>query len=79
MKTENAPLKLYLLIVSLVALLGMTIAFGFCVHHLLECLLLDYAYFSTSDLIAQLTWLVLFLILFLTHFPYFLKLNKKAE
>jgi hypothetical protein len=36
MNTSNGSLKLYLLVVAIIAMLGMTIAFGFLVHHLLE-------------------------------------------
>jgi hypothetical protein len=80
MKTENAFLKLYLLIISIVAILGMTIAFSFLVHNLLELRILDaQTYYSTTELIAQLTRLGVFLLLFLIHFPWFLKVNKKAE
>jgi hypothetical protein len=81
MKPTHGMLQQYLLIISIIAILGITIAFGFLAHNLLEVWILDDGpgYSLKRDLISQLTRLGVFTLLFTTHFPRFLKVNHHTD
>ena len=133
MESKNRFLKLYLLVISIVATLGMVIAFWWLAYDVLNnsiisdseylngrnhreitnCNNPDYKYdaeegreittFRTSteiaaceeqakldivqqrkysfkqSLIAELSWFSVFLVLFITHFPFFIRHNREKK
>lgn len=77
MTTKNSLFNRYLLIISIVGIIGITICLGLTLHTILDFLLRDHdSYYFKQDLLPALVWLVVFGSLFASHFPSFVRHSK---
>ena len=71
-KTDNKFLKIYLLIISLVGIIGMSVMIAITMSELRSPILFGYEWDTRAkrDFIINITWVVVFLVLFCSHFPF---------
>ena len=75
---ENGLVKVYAMLISMVGIGGMTIAFGFLINTVLDYFIFyEASSYLKEEIIGTSVWVFVFLVLFVSHFPWFLKLNRK--